>query len=416
MDSMHRVHQYIVVIQEHLVGLGGLAMSFFSYCRRSYRYGAAGLLFLLFCLLVLFLLPPLGGDQYPQVFVASEGKTIRAVADDLRRQDVVISPSLFILSNYFFGGNIMWGSYHFSKPRGLLFYAHDLYLGKRNMPLRSVRVPERSDAYKMADIFEKEFPDFDRDAFLEVALAHHGYLYPDTYLFAHSYGSADHLVDVMTETFRQRTADLFASYTGDLTMDEIVTLASVVELEASRFEDRRKIAQVLLNRLEINMPLQVDVSFLFIDDKHTFQISRADLASDDPSNTYRYAGLPPIPITNPGRASIEAVMNPIETDALYFLADFYGNTYYSKTFQEHLVKKERYIDSVRRQNNGRVPGVSEPDGGQQAIENDSDAGKEENEPGEQEVQEDEQGAQEGGAADDDGEVTALPSGSVLMRE
>ena len=397
MDSMH---QYIVAIQEHIVGLGGLAVSFFSYCKRVYRYSVAGFLFLLFCLAVLFLLPPLGKEQYPQVFIASEGKTIRAIADDLHRQGVIISPSLFILSNYLFGGNILWGSYHFNRPQGLIFHAHDLYLGKRNMPIRSVRIPERSDAYKMADIFEKEFSDFDRDAFLEAALTHHGYLYPDTYLFAHSYGSVNHLVEVMTETFRQRTGDLFVSYAGDLTMDEIVTLASIVELEASRFEDRRKIAQVLLNRLEINMPLQVDVSFLFIDDKHTFQISRDDLASDDPSNTYRYAGLPPIPITNPGRASIEAVMNPAETDALYFLADFYGNAYYSRTFQEHLVKKEKYIDSVRRKNGGRVPGISEPSGEQQVAER-------------EQIEERVEGG-EGSA--DNGETHSLPSGSVIMRE
>ena len=384
------MHQYLIVVQEHAFGVGWWIMSFFSRCRRACCYGIVCFSFLLFCLSVLFLLPPLGEGRYPQVFIASQGETIRTVADDLRRQRIVVSPSLFIISNYLFGGNVMWGSYHFSKPRGVLFHAYDLSVGKRNMPLRKVRVPERSDAYKIADIFEKEFSDFDRDAFLEVALAHHGYLYPDTYLFAHIYGSADHLVGVMMETFRQRTSDLFAAYTGDLTQDEIVTLASIVELEASRFEDRRKIAQVLLNRLEINMPLQVDVSFLFIDDKHTFQISRDDLASDDPSNTYKYAGLPPIPITNPGRASIEAVMSPIETDALYFLADFYGNTYYSRTFQEHLVKKERYIDSVRRKNGGRVPGASSLDGEGRAVES--------------------------GEGADDVEIDALPSGSVIMRE
>ena len=96
------------------------------------------------------------------------------------------------------------------------------------------------------------------------------------------------------------------------------------------------------------MPLQVDVSFLFIEGKNTFQLSRDDLNSNDPSNTYKYAGIPPIPITNPSRSSIEAVMNPTKTDALYFLADFYGNTYYSRTLGEHLHKKGKYIDSVRQ--------------------------------------------------------------------
>ena len=150
----------------------------------------------------------------------------------------------------------------------------------------------------------------------------------------------------MVENFNQRTNDLFFSYKGDLSKDEIITLASIIELEASRFKDRRMIAGVLLNRLELHMPLQVDVSFLFISGKHTFQLSNTDLSSDDPLNTYKYTGIPPIPITNPSRKSIEAVMNPIESDNLYFLADFYGNTYYSATYAEHLAKKAKYIDSV----------------------------------------------------------------------
>lgn len=326
----------------------------FTMNQRTIRYSGAGLLFLLVCLLVFFLLPPLGSVRYPQVFVVSKGETIRAIGEDLRRRNVISSPSLFILSNYLFGEKILWGSYHFNRPKGLVFHAHDLYAGERNMPLRRVVIPEQSDAYDMANIFEKHFSDFDRDEFLEMALQQHGYLYPDTYLFADDYGSAEHLIQIMRETFNQRTADLFDAYTGDLTRDEIVTLASIVELEASRKVDRHKIAQVLLNRLEVHMRLQVDVSFIFIEDKNTFQLSRDDLNSDDPSNTYKYAGIPPIPITNPTRASIEAVMNPTEIDALYFLADFYGNTYYSRTFQEHLRKKAKYIDSVVRQKNSKV--------------------------------------------------------------
>ena len=315
-------------------------------------YGTFAALFGALCLAILFFTPPLAAVRYPQVFIASSGETVRAVAEDLRRRELINSPSLFILSNHLFGEKIIWGSYHFMKPRGLFFHARDLYLGDRNMPLRKVRVPERSNAYHMADIFEKEFENFNREEFLELALEHHGYLYPDTYLFAHDYISADHLIEVMTETFNQRTEDLFAAYTGDLTQGEIVSLASIVDLEASRYKDRRKIAQVLFNRLAINMRLEVDVSFLFISNKHTFQLSREDLNSDDPSNTYMYGGIPPIPITNPSRESIQAVIDPDETDALFFLADFYGNTYYSKTYAEHLRKKAKYIDApLRRRRN-----------------------------------------------------------------
>ena len=129
--------------------------------------------------------------------------------------------------------------------------------------------------------FSKEFTRFDNEAFQEEALERHGYLYPDTYLFAEEDISPENLIEIMTETFKRRTDDLFASYTGDLSRDELVTLASIVELEASRQDDRRRIASVLFNRLEQGVPLQVDVSFLFISGKHTFKLSREDLAEDD---------------------------------------------------------------------------------------------------------------------------------------
>ena len=160
-----------------------------------------GFLFLLFCLSTLFFLPPLGVVEYPQVFIVSKGETVRSIGEDLRRRNVIISPSLFIFSNYLLGERIVWGSYHFNMPRGVFFHARDLYYGEHNMPLRRVTIPERSDAYRMADIFEEEFVDFDREEFLEAALEYHGYLYPDTYLFAEQYVSADHLIEVMMETF-----------------------------------------------------------------------------------------------------------------------------------------------------------------------------------------------------------------------
>lgn len=315
----------------------------------------AGFLFFLFCLVTLFFTSPLERTYHPQVFSIDKGSSVRAVADDLRDRGIINSPSLFILSNYIVGNSIVWGSYNLSRPRGVFSYALDLHVGNKNIPPIKIVIPERSDVYAIADIFEREVKDFDRTGFIDVALERHGYLYPDTYLFAGDYAAPEYFVEIMSENFSQRTDDLFSSYQGDLSRDEIVTLASIVDLEASRYEDRRKIAGVLFNRLELNMPLQVDVSFLFIEGKNTFQLSREDLNSDDPSNTYRYRGIPPIPITNPSRESVEAVLNPIESDHLFFLADFYGNTYYSKTYDEHLIKRQRYI-----KNKEPPPGFSPP--------------------------------------------------------
>ena len=312
---------------------------------------------------MLIFIPPFENDDvfYPQVFVVSEGENVRSVAESLREKGLIHSPTLFIAINSIIGGKIRWGSYHFAEPISIVSLARDLYVGDRNTYIHRVVIPEGSNLYEIADIFEKEFPHFEREAFEEAAINSHGYMYPDTYFLADDDIRTERLISIMTETFNRRTGDLLKSYTGDLTRDEIITLASIVELEAHRFDDRRRIAGVLFNRLNINLPLQVDVSFLFISGKDTFSLSRDDLNTVDPSNTYKYAGIPPIPITNPSRKSIEAVLNPTESEYLFFLADFYGNTYFSETYEEHLRKKAVHIDSVVRGKRGGAVESGESD-------------------------------------------------------
>lgn len=376
------------------------------------------------CLTLLFFTAPLKGARYPQVFSVAQGSTVRKVAEDLHSLGAISSPSLFIISNYLIGDGIVWGSYNLANPQGAFNLALDLYKGDKDVFPIKISIPEESDAYDIADIFERKVENFDRTEFLDVALRRHGYLYPDTYFFAEDYITPEHIVDTMEDNFKLRTDDLFASYEGDFSRDEIVTLASIVELEASRYEDRRKIAGVLFNRLELNMPLQVDVSFLFIEGKNTFQLSREDLNSDDPSNTYKYTGIPPIPITNPSRKSIEAVIDPVESDNLYFLADFYGNTYYSETYDEHLKKRYRYIK------NKQPP----PDPSSPVTDESSDINQEEGEEGSNADGGESVGAKnsaviittkntdseiknvgEGGDSDKDTSSSETPSGATLVR-
>ncbi len=327
-------------------------------------YTAFGFAFTLFCLCILLFTPSLDDRAYyPQVFIVSEGENIRTIAEQMREKHIVNSQTLFIVSNYLVGGKILWGSYHLSEPRGVFTRARKMYVGDKNAPFKRIAVPEGSNLYEIADILEESFSNFDREKFEERSISKHGYLYPDTYFFTADGVSAKNLIAVMTETFKRRTDDLFESYEGPLTQDEIVALASIVELEANRQEDRRRIAGVLFNRLEKDLPLQVDVSFLFIAGKHTFQLSKGDLTIDDPSNTYKYKGIPSIPIGNPSREAIEAVLNPIESDDMFFLADFHGNTYFSETYDQHLIKKAKYIDSVRDQYiGGRAGSVEDLEG------------------------------------------------------
>ena len=119
---------------------------------RRYRlyYIVGGVLFCTLCLGILLFVPPRSDVHYPQVFVVSEGKTIREIAHELHDQQIIVSPTLFIVANYLFGGKILWGSYHLYEPRNTFFLAREMYYGNKNMPLRRVTVPEESNLYALA--------------------------------------------------------------------------------------------------------------------------------------------------------------------------------------------------------------------------------------------------------------------------
>ena len=293
--------------------------------------------------IALFFSPSTKDTTYPQIFIAYKGETIRSVANRLYDEGHINSPTLFLIANRLIGDKILYGSYNFTKPTSVFRRAYDLYTGNKYARLTRVVVPEGVGGDGIADILEKKFDNFDTERFRTLAHKHHGYLYPDTYFFIPEDVTADKVIDVMLRTFEKRTEDIFTTYTGDLTKHQLVTLASIVELESGDFEERRIIASVLYNRLAEGIPLQVDVSFLFINGKSTFSLTREDLQIDDLSNTYKHAGIPPIPITNPSVDSLDAIINPATTDYFYFLADKYQKTHFSKTHEEHIAKKAKYI-------------------------------------------------------------------------
>ena len=121
-----------------------------------------------------------------------------------------------------------------------------------------------------------------------------------------------------------------------LSVYDLITLASLVEREVRFPEDRPIVAQVLLKRLKLNMPLQTDATLQYLMDAPKEEVSIEDTQIDSPYNTYQHTGLPPGPIANPGMASITAVLHPADTDYLYFVADRMGHNHYAYTYEEHL--------------------------------------------------------------------------------
>ena len=174
-----------------------------------------------------------------------------------------------------------------------------------------------------------------------------GYLFPDTYRLTKGMRGEEILVR-MVQRFREKVATpaiLARARARGLSLHELVTLASIIEKEAVLDHERRVIAGVFWNRLQRNMPLQADPTVAYAVGKDGRAPTRTDLQVDHPFNTYRYRGLPPGPIANPGLASVEAALAPADVPYLFFVSIDDRQHHFSTTLEEHNRAVARYRES-----------------------------------------------------------------------
>ncbi|MEH7119039.1 endolytic transglycosylase MltG [Neobacillus vireti] len=175
-----------------------------------------------------------------------------------------------------------------------------------------------------------------------------GYLYPATYPFYKPNPSVEEMVTAMLDKTRTVLSDYTEkSKEKKLSIHQLLTMSSLVEEEATGKADRKTIASVFYNRLKQGMPLQTDPTVLYAEGKHKEKVYYKDLQVDSPYNTYKNTGLPPGPISNSGRISIEAALEPNQTDYYYFLATADGSVIFTKTLAEHNQKKAQYISDKK---------------------------------------------------------------------
>jgi len=237
------------------------------------------------------------------------------------------------------------GDYLFKEPKNMFVVARAIVIGAYGLEPTRIRIPEGATTAKMAKIFGSQLQRFDEERFLEIAQPLEGYLFPDTYFFLPN--ATEELVSsTMRGNFDAHIATIQEQIDAfGKPLSDIVIMASLLEREAENSEDRRKIAGVLWNRLERNMLLQVDAAFIYTLGKGSFDLTVADLKSDDPYNTYVNKGLPPGAIGSPSLDSLLAAVTPVEHGYFYYLADRNHVTHYSKTYQEHLRLKRKYLGS-----------------------------------------------------------------------
>lgn len=277
-----------------------------------------------------------------------EGMSLADVAHFLAEKNVISAPLPFMaLVRYQFGGDatIQAGEYFFSKAKGITDIARRITTGDYGLVPFAVTIPEGVTVEQIGEIISYKFESFDSEKFVRLATPLEGYLFPDTYYFLPNV-KPEHVIEEMNSNFRARVAELSEDIEAfGMDFEDIIIMASIVEKEGEyEMEARQKIAGVLWRRIEIDMPLQVDAVFPYIIGKNTFELTLEDLGVDNPYNTYKYKGLPPTPIANPGLMAIEATVHPIESNYLFYLADRRGRTHFAETYEQHLYNKRRYLD------------------------------------------------------------------------
>jgi UPF0755 protein len=178
-----------------------------------------------------------------------------------------------------------------------------------------------------------------------------GYLYPDTYRIT-TQATEEEIVNMMLARFAREMTTEFREQARaqGLTLHQAVTLASLVEREAQKDAERPRVAAVFLNRLKKGWKLESCATIQYILGEPKARLLNKDLQIDSPYNTYRNYGLPPGPIAAPGRASLQAAVNPADEGYMFFVVAEDGRHIFSRTLQEHNRHKAQYLDRLETGN------------------------------------------------------------------
>ena len=207
----------------------------------------------------------------------------------------------------------------------------------------AVTIPEGYSARQIGETFEK-LGIFSKEDFLKIAQKEEGYLFPDTYRF-YKDAKPEDIFKKMRENFNKKiTPEILAEIKKNKkTLSEVIITASLLEEEIKSAEDRKIVAGILWKRLDLGMGLNVDAALTYVLGKTSSELTADDLKFDSPYNTYRYRGLPPTPISNPGLDAILAALRPEPSPYFYYLTGKDGLTYYAKTLEEHALNKFKYL-------------------------------------------------------------------------
>lgn len=286
-------------------------------------------------------------DREQVSFRVNVGDGVRTIAANLSEDNLIRSSTAFFVLIKLMGieRSLQAGEFRLNRTMDSRTVASELTHGIQDTWVTTLEGWRNEE---IAAVLSKNL-DIPESEFLKIAKL--GYMFPDTYLVPQD-ATAGAVIEIFTEAFEKNVtssmkADIRAS---GMTLNEVITLASIIEREGHTDEDRPVIAGILINRLKAGWPLQTDATLQYAlgyqsKDKTWWKktLFEEDKKVASPYNTYTNPGLPPGPISNPGLASIRAAIYPKKTDYWYYLHDPAGGVHYAVTLEEHNANIEKYL-------------------------------------------------------------------------
>lgn len=293
--------------------------------------------------------PSANGDT----FLVKPNSGVQDIADQLERRGLIRDARIFRLGVRAYGNDqaLKAGEYQI-KPRSSMREIMDLLKSGKSV-MYSLTIPE---GLTVQQAFQRVAAEDALTGDMPANLPQEGSLATDTLRFTRG-ATRQQMVDKLLADQKELVEEIWTRRSSDLPLanvDEFVTLASIVEKETGRNDERSRVAAVFLNRLNKGMRLQSDPTIIYglfggkgkPGDRPIYQ---SDIDKQTPYNTYQINGLPPTPIANPGRASLEAVANPSKTKDLYFVADGNGGHVFAENLDDHNQNVARYRALMKKQ-------------------------------------------------------------------
>jgi len=282
------------------------------------------------------------------------GYSTRRIASELKSAGIIRSADAFVLWHYLHRNrSLKAGEYLFEKDANTIEVHRRLVRG--DVYVHTVVIPEGYNIFEIAQAIQDAGLGSSQD-FLNVATNDidsisdlapeaktlEGYLFPETYEFTRTQ-TMEEMAAAMVKQFRQVAREIGLS----TDVEKTVTLASIIEKETAAPDERPTVSSVYYNRMEKRIPLQADPSVIYAEllkGRYSGALHHADMEFKSAYNTYTHAGLPPGPIGNPGRTSLEAAIHPANTDYFYFVSNGNGHHRFAHSLEEH----NRNVAAYRR--------------------------------------------------------------------